>query len=197
MNLDFSSALPYALIFPAVVTIAALLLWWSHKKRQAHLARLAASLGGETVTAFMADAYVRLSSGAGEVRIKLMPGSDDDPPILELRSLSPLGFSLSITKESRATRALERWGILKEVKIGDPLFDDQYLLQGSDPARVLSFLQGRGRREAVDYFFRNGFRSIQANPDGVFAQKPKYQNSDLEPLLIQAHLEQLGKLIAV
>jgi hypothetical protein len=193
MQID-TSILPYALIFPAVVIIAGLLLWYGRSKRQAHLVRLAAALGGEAVTGLMKDDHLRVNTGEGEFRIKLLPGNEDDPPLLELQFLSPLDFNLSITKETRATRALERWGVLKEVKIGDPLFDDQYLFQASDPDRGMKFLQEPGRRGAVEYFFRNGFRSVQASANGVLAHKPKYSNSDLEPMLIRAHLEQLGRL---
>jgi len=169
------------------------LLWWLNQRRRKKLESLASQLGGEAVSGFLADAYVRLGQGPDEVRIKLIPGGKNQPNHLELQLRNPLGFDLSISRENLATRALERWGLLKEVKIGDPVFDEQYLIRSNDPAQAMMFLQGPGRREAVDYFFLQGFTALQAGTYGLVVRKPRYREPDLELGTIRAHLEQLGR----
>jgi len=182
------------LLFVAINAVTFLLMWWLNQKRRQKLENLANQLGGQPVSHFLADAYVRLGQGPDEVRIRMIPGGKNQPNILELQSRNPLGFSLTITKENVATRALERWGLLKEVKIGDPLFDEQYLIRSNDPAQALMFLQGQGRREALEYFFRLGFTAFLAGNEAVAVRKPGYREADLEPSLIRAHLEQLSRL---
>ena len=181
------------LLFVAMNAVAFFLLWWLNQRRRQKLESLASQLGGEAVSGFLADAYVRLGQGPDEVRIKLIPGGKNQPNYLELQWRSPLGFDLSISRENVATRALERWGLLKEVKIGDPVFDEQYLIRSNDPAQAMMFLQGTGRREAVDYFFLQGFTAFQAGKDGLVVRKPSYREADLEVGTIRAHLEQLGR----
>jgi len=183
----------YGAGFAAAIVIPLLLLWRSRKKRREKFGGLAAALGGEAVTGMMTDDYVRLNTAAGEAKLKLIPGDDKEPPYLELQVAAPIGFAFAIRKENTASRALERWGLMKEVKIGDSLFDEQYLIWGDDQTRIFSFLQDPGRREAVDYFFRNGFRELYTSPEAVVARKFKYREEDLEPSLLRSHLEQLGR----
>jgi len=182
------------LLFVAMNAAAFFLLWWLSQRRRKKLESLASRLGGEVVSVFLAGAYVRLGQGPDEVWIKLIPGGKNQPNYLELQCRSPLGFNLSISRENRATRALERWGLLKEVKIGAPGFDEQYLILSNDPAQAMMFLQGPGRREAVDYFFRQGFTALLAGKEAVAVRKPRYREADLELGTIRAHLEQLGRL---
>jgi hypothetical protein len=182
------------LLFVAANAAAFFLMWWLSQRRRQKLESLASQLGGEPVSHFLADDYVRLGQGPDEVRVRLIPGGKNQPNYLELQSRSPLGFNLSISRENRATRALERWGLLKEVKIGDPGFDEQYLVLSNDPAKAMMFLQGPGRREAMDYFSRQGFTALQAGKEAVAVRKPSYRETDLEPGLIRTHLEQLGRL---
>jgi len=196
MDRETWNTLFYGAGLVAALAIPLSLLWWGRKKRRGKLEKLAAGLGGEAVTGLIVDDSICLNTAAGEAKLQLIPGDDNEPPYLELQVMSLIGFSFAVRKENAASRALGRWGIAKEVKIGDPRFDEEYLIWGDDQTRIFSFLQDPGRREAVDYFFRNGFRELFTRPEAVIVRKYKYQEADLEPGLIRAHLEQLGKLIA-
>jgi hypothetical protein len=176
------------------IAIPLMFLLRGRKKRWKTLEALTAGLGGQLKTGLLTGNYVRLNSAAGEVRLKLMPGDVHGSTYLEYQQMTPLGFNLSIAQANAATRTLERMGLFKEVKVGDPRFDDQYLIRGSDPDRVMGFLREPGRREAIEHFFRNGFVLIQANPHGLIAQKHQFQNSDFEPSRVREYLERLGRL---
>jgi len=176
------------------IGIPLVFLWRRRRERLEKLTRLTAGLGGEAKVGWIGDSYVRLRSAGGEVRVRLLPADLQGADYLEFQHMTPLGFNLSIAKADAASRTLQRWGLFQVVKTGDPGLDDHYVIRGSDPARVTGFIQGPGRREAIDYFLRSGFNLIQARPDGLVAQKTAYQSSDFEPARLRSHLEQLGRL---
>ena len=183
--------------------------WWSGKKKRKELEGMAAELGGEVVMSSYGAGYYRLKTEAGEATVDLISGGGGSSKrrylALRLEAKAPIGFSFAISKNNVGLRALAVLGMKytgKEFKIGDPSFDQKYLIQGDDHTRITRFFQDPGRREAVEYFFRNGFHRLYTSPrktstpNAVIALKFRYHQADLEPELIRMHLEQLGKLIA-
>jgi hypothetical protein len=187
---------PWFLIIaiPAGILIPVLIMYLVFRMMRKKLEPLAQALGGETIISFLEGPYVRLLNYGNEIRIGIRSGSQNSPPHLILKQMTPLGFDLTITRENIATRKLEKWGILKEVKIGEPLFDNKYLIRSSEPLRAQSFLQDYARRELVDYFFNNEFSQLQADKNAVIIRKAGYSDEDLEPENIRSHLDQIQKL---
>jgi len=185
-----------------VVFFVTLLLvwWWRDKKQWEQLEGLAAELGGKVT---MPEGDFSLKTEAGEATVHLIPGGGKNSPShldLLLEPKVPIGFSFHMGKSNFLNRPIPGLGKKRskdEFKTGDSNFDEKYWINGDDQARMTRFFQDVGRREAMEYFFRNGFREINGSPKAVTAVKYYYRQEDLVPELIRMHLEQLGKLTVV
>jgi len=188
-------------IFLVIMAIAFLAWWWAGKRRQKALERMAAELGGKVVMPSFNVGYFSLKTEAGECTVNLIPSSKRHASRLDLclKPTASIGFSFHMGTSTFANRPIPGLGKKRsrdEFKTGDPGFDEKYWMRGDDQARLTRFFQDLGRREAMEYFFRNGFTELYSSPKAVTAVKKNYLHADLEPELIRMHLEQLGKLIA-
>ena len=184
------------LTIPGALLFATLMVYLMHRMMRGKLEPLAMALGGETVVSLWKGAYVRLLSYGAEIRIGLKSGGQNSPPYLTIQQMIPLGFDLTISSENIATRKMEKWGLLKGIKVGDPLFDDNYLIRSSDEFRAQNFLMDSTWRDAVNHFFNNGFSEIIAKKDSVTIKKAGYKKEDLDTELMRSHLEELQKLVS-
>jgi len=192
---EFKALVP-VLVFIAISGFVIFMMIRSLKKLGQKLEPIAQALGGEVVSNFLAGSYVRLRNYDAEVRVALTPGSKNSPPLLALRQLSALGFVMGISRRNAASNILNRVLFQSTIQTGDPIFDQKYSVSSRSPEQAAGFLYSAVRRQAVDYFFENGFNGLGTDGKSVFAQKPNYQDADLEVARIQADLEQLRKFVA-
>ena len=192
---QLSEYLPF-IFFIAIVLFVFGMFRWNARKMRSRLEPIAMSLGGELVSRFLVMNYVRLMNCGSEARVELFPGGENSPPQLVLREFAELGFDLSITSENVVTRAMEKIGLPIEMKIGDPMFDDKYLVSSRSRDKAQNFLLSPERRQIIDYFFSNGFVGLKIQNKVVAVQKPNYRDDDLEPSALKAHLDQLHRLIS-
>ena len=184
------------LFFIATVILVFAIFRWNSRRMRAKLEPIAMSLGGELVSRFLIQNYVRLMNYGSEARVELVAGGKNSPPCLVLREFADLDFDLGITTENVVSKAMEKIGLPIELKIGDPIFDDKYLVQSRSKDQAQNFLMSSERRQVVDYFFSSGFRGLTVQRKFISVQKPNYRDEDLEPTAIKAHLDQLHKFIA-
>lgn len=185
------------LTIPGVIFLALFIAHIKLREFRKKLEPLADALGGEVTNKFLQDAYLRLHHEGVEMRVGLISGSKNSPPYLTLKQMTSFGFGLTISEENIATRKLGSWGILKDIKIGDPVFDDKYLIRSSDAMRTQNFLLDHGRRQAIEDFFNKGFTIIAADKEWFVARKPHYKDEDLEPDRIRSGLELLRKITSI
>jgi len=180
-----------------LLAVIALVVKWAGKVARRRLEPLATALGGgEIKGGFFSGTYIRLFNYDPEVRIEFERGGENEPRKLILRQVSLLDFNLDISKESRLTSTLRRIGLHLDFKVGDPLFDEKYLLISSQPVASKNFLLSGSRRESVDYFFHNGFTRLSTDEISVSAEKENYTKQDLDPNKIRNHLDQLKKFVS-
>jgi len=166
------------------------------RKLRAQLEPIANSLGGELVTGLLSGFYIRFPGAYGETRVSLTPGSKNNPPKLSIFQLRQMDFQLRILAEDSLSGVAKKIHLVRELEIGDPLFDQKYLLLTKDREKVQSFLLSSLRREAVDYFFSNGFSEINVLKNMVSAVKKYYTDQDLDPGRIRQDVEQLNRFIS-
>lgn len=187
-NLFMFVIVPLSFILPLLITY--LVLRSMGKK----LKPIAAALGGELIVSLWRGTFVRLNIYGGETRIQIRSGGQNSPPYLEIKQYAPVGFKLTISEENIATKKLSKWGLIKDVKVGEPFFDDKYLVRSNEEMKAQNYLQDSERREAVEYFFSNRFDQMQIDGDSVMVRMPRYKAEDLDPDLVGSHLEKLQKL---
>lgn len=194
---EIFETLPKWITFPAliasVVGLALLVLWVIKTQMRKKLEPVRASLGGEIISNWSGETYLRVPDYEAEARLKLAPGGENSPPSMSLMWMSPLGFDLHIREKSFLTKSIFFAG--REVKLGDPIFDGKYVVRSRDQRQAIEFLQSPQRREAVDYFMGNGFKEIRSTKGSVFAKKMGYDKEDLQPGRVKADFEHLRMLV--
>lgn len=164
----------------------------AQKEHQQKLESIAMSLGGEMVSGFW---EIRLMNYEKEQRIVLLPGGKNAPPSLELRQYTDLNFDLAVMKESKATLTMERLGLNIEMKTGDPVFDEKYLVKSRSKEKAQMLLSSPERKLIIDFFFDAGFTVMDLRSKIVSFSKPDYTDQDLDPDLLRSRLDQLHKFI--
>ncbi len=185
---------PFIMI-PSIIALGVIITFVVARLTAKKLEPLKHSLGGEVVTSFLRGPYLRLQREGVETRVGIRSGGQNRPPSLYIRQMSPLGFDLTVSKENIVTRKLGDMGVLKDLKTGDPLFDDNYYIRSSDAMRAQTYLQDTGRRELIKGFFDAGFAVLRADKDSLSLRKEGYQSEDLEAGRIGSHIEGLRKLV--
>lgn len=146
----------FVVLLIAVVQAFAYLMFTRESRM---LGRLAAALGGENKSSILAGNYVKLDSQGVELQIRLMSGSSDSghgPLLIILRKTRP-AFCMQISSSSWATRLGNAIGLVDDVAMGDPAFDQRYRIKASNEGAAIAFVNDPQRREALAYFFDQGF----------------------------------------
>ncbi len=183
-------------IFAGFLLIFIFAIKGARKKLRSQLEPIANALGGELVSGWLVNNYVRIPGYDYEAQVVITPRGKNTPPKLTIRFLDQLDFQITITAENVLTGVLKKIHLAREVEIGDPIFDQKYLISTRDRDKVQAFLLSGSRREAVDFFFSNGFSRMGTFQNSVGAEKNNYQNQDLDPGRIREDLDRLRKFIS-
>ena len=193
-TMDLTGLFPVLVIF-GIVAIAAYSIKVAKKKIRQKLEPIALAMGGELVSGYFLQDCVRFMSHGQEQRIEVLPAVKNRPPTLILKQVTELDFDLGVMTESMITRAAERLGLPIEIKTGDPVFDEKYLLSSSAKDRAQIFLSSSERRQIIDNFFNAGFTMMNLKMKMLSVSKPNYADQDLDPAFLRAQLDQLQKFI--
>jgi len=151
------------------------------------------AMNGKIIIKVFSNPYIKIPGYESEVRIIITSGGKDSPPSLFIKWSSPLRFNLFITKENILTKTLQRW--IKEVKVGEQSFDDEYYIRSDNQKQTAFFLKYPERREAMKYFFDNEFNYIKADKNGVTVGKILNWRKDQNPENINSYLQELRKFV--
>ena len=160
------------------------------------LGRLAVALGGENKSSILGGNYVKLDSQGVELQVRLMPGSSDSgygPQLIILRKTTP-AFRMQLSSSSWAARLGNAIGLLDDIAVGDSAVDQRYRIKASDEGEAIAFVNDPKRREALAYFFDQGFTDIRLAENDVCVIKPQNRKSDMDPSEMKRHLEHFAML---
>lgn len=174
-----------ATFFLTFVGVVVAVKW--HRKKLAALAR---TLGGEVAGSRFGMGHCRLSVEGIEGRVELVPAGKNTPPRLRLSLMSPLVFSLDVRKTYFGSRALEKLGLVHDVKLGDPAFDEKYVVNSNDEMRAQNFLADDNKRAAVERLLDAGYECVNSDKKRLLVSKPNYAPADLTP-------ERIGEMFAL
>ena len=162
----------------------------SSKMVEKKLKPLAEMLNSEVKSSFMLGSYINILNYGPEIHFRLTLGGKNSPPYLYLELLNPVGFKFRITRKQVLNEIFFRWG--KEVKFNDVSLDEELLIRADKPEETSSYLMDSKRRDAIKYFFENGFTDVTANEKGVYINKANYTENDLLPERVQKYLDNLN-----
>jgi len=193
-SMDLSVFFPF-LVITGIMLFAAYSIKAAKKKIREKLEPISLAMGGELVSGFFVQDCVRFMNYGKEQRIEVLPALKNRPPTLILKQSTDLDFDLGVMTENIVSKAAEKLGLPIEIKTGDPVFDDKYLLSSSAKDRAQIFLSSSERRMIIDNFFNAGFTMMNLKMKMLSVSKPNYADQDLDPAFLRAQLDQLQKFI--
>ncbi|MDP2652500.1 MAG: hypothetical protein Q8Q08_00540 [Candidatus Omnitrophota bacterium] len=126
-----------------VIILAAVL--YHRRQTQRHFRWMqaqAAKRGGRVKPATLFSyPEILIPDQGGEIRIHLTAGSRYSPPRTHafFRFPIPKGYKIHVYRESVLHKAVKVLG-LQDIQLGHPAFDQEFIIQGSDPHMVRNFL---------------------------------------------------------
>ncbi len=155
---------------------------------------LAFELGGMPVAKFFAGSFIKFINYNPEIKFEINPGNENKPSSIVFQRPLSLGIDLTITRKNIATRMLTGLNLLKDVKIGDPVFDDYFKISSTNRSQAIGFLQDPERKEKIKYFFENGFTELIAAKNSLCIKKSDFTQTDLDPKLVKERLDSFADL---
>ncbi len=92
-------------------------------------------------------------------RVLYEHGMQNSPAVLRVRILKAPGFALGFRREGLDTKLSKRIGLMKDLKIGVPDFDDEFFIETSDRTRCLAYLSGSENRDSIRRIYGLGWRA--------------------------------------
>jgi hypothetical protein len=212
--------LVFGLVFAGIVYV---FLKYATERFRLRLQPLQDELGGDLGDSFMEGVYLSLPVQSGEARISLKEGSQTCDrshhgfwpslrtktgavpvalssggrwygDLLEIRVIAPVSFELTVGTERYLSPKLEKLGVIRDVKIGDPAFDEAYLVRCNEPERALAYLQDWRRRALVVQLMQEQhFSAFTAGRHGISASK-RVGHGELLPEDVRTALDRLDEL---
>ena len=163
-------------------------------KRKRRVEPLAFALGGMPVVKIFKGSFIKFINYNPEIKLEINPGNETKPASIVFERPLELGFDLTITRKNIASKALSSLKIFKDIKVGDPVFDDYFKISSSNSAQAIGFLQDPTRKEKIKYFFENGFTELIAAKNSLFIKKTGFTQTDLDPKLVKERLDSFADL---
>ncbi len=114
--------------------------------------------------------------------VELVPQSKNTPSYLHIYLFKEHPFKLRISKESFLTGLGKKLGLLREIKVGDEPFDNEFMLTTDNSDRAKSYLYNQALKNNIRELFWRGFNSVSINYRRILISKPNYNlETDLEP----------------
>lgn len=176
--------------------VAAIVLAWiifEGRRLKERLKRLCLHLHGK-ISGFLIPAFKGQHEGLWYT-ITLGAEGKNAPLQLVISFEKPCSFTLSVYKETVFSRLGEQFGIVRELKVNDGRFDDEFLIFSRRPQQALLFLNGPSAKDTIRSFFAEGFHSFMVSGKTVAVKRRLYATT-YEPSAeqIKAVVQRLASL---
>ncbi len=168
---------PLAIVIIAVI---AFVMYEREKNRNA-LKRLSCSLPGYIPGFSLYSSYKGEYKGL-KFTVELIPRGKNSPSYLNIYLFKDHFFKLRIYKENTFTDLGKKIGLLREIKVGDVPFDNEFVLSTDNADMAKSYLYNQQLKNNIREFFSRGFTSVSINYRRILISKPNYNlEYDLDP----------------
>ncbi len=180
----------------AVVVVAFVLIGSNLRKYREYLLPLSRQLENATIEGKFNIKLVGRYSGY-DVRVEPHQGGKNTPPFILVRLYKKSSLTFTVTPEGTVARLFKRLGLVKEIEVGDPGFDQRFVLRVSDEMTGRMFFSNNEVRDAVDRVFQSGYQHLLGRKGELFARKKTgtfQMEADLRPEMIVPVLDALVTL---
>ncbi|TBR17867.1 hypothetical protein EPO66_01945 [bacterium] len=168
---------------PLVIVVMAIILFISieREKNIVILKKLDCYLPGYVPKLSFYSSYKGEYKGL-KVIVELIPRGKNSPSYLNIYLFKEHLFKLRIYKENTLTDLGKKIGLLKEIKVGDESFDNEFMLTTDNPDMAKSYLYNQNLKNNIRELFARGFTSVSINYRRILISKPNYNlETDLDP----------------
>lgn len=178
----------------AVIVFIVVLYVQSQKKQKQALTKLSTVVKGAVTTYSLMPAFSGEYQGF-KLTIVLVPQRRNSPSYFKIFVTKNSSFRLSMTKESGLSRFGKKIGLVREVQVQDPGFDEEFLIFSDQPDQAKSYLSSPDHRYDIQEIFKDGFESLAIDGRQIIIQKPNYDlDHDLVPQNVLSVLERMIRL---
>ena len=168
--------------------------YFANRRVAGQFQRLSTVLKGRVRFSFFGPSYAGRYQGH-EVCLRWRHPTRQTPAYLYLEMSKPASFMLTIAREGFWTRLGKQVGVVQEVTIQDPLFDEAFYIRSSHAGQARSYLQHADHRQTIEKLFsERGADLFMIQPHGVVVRKPRSQGTMITPDEVIQDLEWLERL---
>jgi hypothetical protein len=180
--------------FLVMMGIGGGIVYYNYIRYKGYLKTAALCLDSPQILGFFSPRLIGKFSGCS-VKITTRPGGRSSPPIITMCLYTPTPFDLTIYREGTMQKIGKKMGVISEIQIGVPDFDDRYIIQTNSYLHAETFLSDRTIRDTIDFFFTSGYANFQI-VDGAL-RLTRISNDmgyDLQHPTVQAILQKMVDL---
>ena len=182
------------MLFIFIFGIIGLGIYYSYKtceKQKAILRSFASSIelgnvemGGSFLVPAMSGSYK-----GKNIKIEIRPGGKNSPPYLYVWLYASSQFSLNVYPEGALQKLGKNLGLVKEIQIDVPEFDEKFVIKADQAALAAKFLSSEMNRKIIESILSTGYPSVDIRRSEIEIYKPTYnvQNDvstdQLQPVL--------------
>jgi len=132
----------------------------SRKKLKEIFDQIAVKIGGITKTSFLSLPGVEGNYKGIPVKIIYNSGGENNPPYFKITFSKKPPFILTLYEENPLTRFGKKFGLVKEVVLNVPDFDEKFFIRTNDKMRGTVFLSDYRNRETILKLHQQEWRLI-------------------------------------
>lgn len=175
----------FAIGIPAMVV---LILITARKQQLARLKKLTSCLSGDIPSFSLAPVFYGDYLGI-RFAVMLAPASEGSGEHLQISVYKETSLRLRLYRESYFSQIGKKIGLLREVEINDPLFDEKYLIFSNQPKLAINYLQSREVKDAINELFCRNFGGLVI--DGRKMTIQRSLSHEIAPSSLLAALQKL------
>ncbi|MCX5641683.1 MAG: hypothetical protein NTY10_00330 [Candidatus Omnitrophica bacterium] len=130
-------------------------------KEAGKMAEIAIGIKGRLKKSLFMSPVIEVSDqGSPMVISYFCGGSKSGPPHLDVSLVKKPPFRLLLTKEGAVPQIFKKAGLIREMVINVPDFDNKFLIQTSDKMKCLMYLSDYRKREIIESLYAGGWQVI-------------------------------------
>ncbi|MDD4005189.1 MAG: hypothetical protein PHW69_08315 [Elusimicrobiaceae bacterium] len=172
--------IPHELLFPGFILLIFIIAYTVARRRADLLKRLESVFPGRTFLRWFVPTFEGMCD-AFAFSVRLTGGGKNNPPRLNVIMRAPVAMRMTIRKEGAFFSIGKSLGLLKDVRINDPLFDSEFIISAADDDAAVRYLSASGKKDGIRRVFNAGYALLTFKDGEIKAEKTYYTVADIGP----------------
>lgn len=171
--------MPELVFFMFFLGIVGVGLYFSYQTCEKHKAMLksfasAIELGSvEMGASFLVPAISGVYKGK-TIKIEIRPGGKNSPPYIYVWLYTSSQFNLTVYPEGSLQKLGKKVGLITEIEIGVPEFDDRFVIKSDQSGLATNYLSSDLNRKVIESILSTGIPVIEIRRGEIEIYKPTY-----------------------